>query len=74
MPTSFEYVRDIIIIVTGKTDKARDSNYGNTATTSTKASPNYNSQARDIYDENEVICHLYVILSFLIVFLYILSC
>ncbi|XP_039752542.1 protein madd-4 isoform X1 [Pararge aegeria] len=36
----------------GKVDKVRDALYGN-PTTSTKASPSYNSQARDIYDENE---------------------
>lgn len=40
--------------MTGKIDKVRDALYGNTATTSTKASPSYNSQSRDIYDENEV--------------------
>lgn len=34
-------------------DKVRDALY-NTATTSTKASPSFNSQARDVYDENEV--------------------
>ncbi|XP_026315930.1 ADAMTS-like protein 1, partial [Hyposmocoma kahamanoa] len=33
-------------------DKVRDALY-NTATTSTKASPSFNSQARDVYDENE---------------------
>ncbi|XP_059062707.1 protein madd-4 isoform X1 [Achroia grisella] len=37
----------------GKIDKVRDALFGNTATTSTKASPSFNSQARDIYDENE---------------------
>ncbi|KAL0860687.1 hypothetical protein ABMA27_010029 [Loxostege sticticalis] len=37
----------------GKIDKVRDALYGNTATTSTKAAPSFNSQARDIYDENE---------------------
>ncbi|XP_037301247.1 protein madd-4 isoform X4 [Manduca sexta] len=37
----------------GKIDKVRETLYGSTATTSTKATPNYNSQARDIYDENE---------------------
>ncbi|XP_063833977.1 ADAMTS-like protein 3 [Ostrinia nubilalis] len=37
----------------GKIDKVRDALYGNTATTSTTAAPSYNSQARDIYDENE---------------------
>ncbi|KAJ0171985.1 hypothetical protein K1T71_012748 [Dendrolimus kikuchii] len=36
----------------GKIDKVRDAIYG-TITTSTKASPSFNSQARDIYDENE---------------------
>ncbi|XP_041971374.1 protein madd-4 isoform X2 [Aricia agestis] len=34
----------------GKVDKVRDALYG---TTSTRAAPSYNSQARDIYDENE---------------------
>lgn len=38
----------------GKIEKIRENLYGNMATTSTKASPIYNSQARDIYDENEV--------------------
>ncbi|KAG7296503.1 hypothetical protein JYU34_020277 [Plutella xylostella] len=37
----------------GKIDKVRDAMYGNTATTSTKPATNYNSQGRDIYDENE---------------------
>ncbi|XP_072946588.1 protein madd-4 [Epargyreus clarus] len=37
----------------GKIDKVRDALYGNPATTSTKASPSFNNQARDIYDENE---------------------
>ncbi|XP_068624023.1 protein madd-4-like [Battus philenor] len=36
----------------GKIDKVRDALYGSTGTTSTKA-PSFNSQARDIYDENE---------------------
>ncbi|CAK1547829.1 unnamed protein product [Leptosia nina] len=36
----------------GKVDKVRDALYGS-VTSSTKASPSYNSQARDIYDENE---------------------
>ncbi|XP_045518903.1 ADAMTS-like protein 1 isoform X2 [Pieris brassicae] len=36
----------------GKVDKVRDALYGS-ASTSTKASPSFNSQARDIYDENE---------------------
>ncbi|KAM3958734.1 LOW QUALITY PROTEIN: ADAMTS-like no long nerve cord [Aphomia sociella] len=38
----------------GKIDKVRDALLG-TATTSTKASPSFNSQARDIYDENEML-------------------
>lgn len=37
----------------------RDALYGNTATTSTKAAPSFNSQARDIYDENEVSLLIY---------------
>ncbi|XP_047036539.1 ADAMTS-like protein 1 isoform X4 [Helicoverpa zea] len=37
----------------GKIDKVRDALYGNTATTSTKASPSFNSQERDMYDEHE---------------------
>ncbi|XP_075985885.1 ADAMTS-like no long nerve cord [Anticarsia gemmatalis] len=37
----------------GKMDKVRDALYGNTATTSTKASPSFNSQERDMYDEHE---------------------
>ncbi|KAH9635716.1 hypothetical protein HF086_011106 [Spodoptera exigua] len=40
----------------GKIDKVRDALYGNTATTSTKASPSFNSQERerDLYDEHEM--------------------
>lgn len=41
-------------MLTGKMDKVRDALYGNTATTSTKASPSFNSQERDMYDEHEV--------------------
>ncbi|XP_053620196.1 protein madd-4-like isoform X4 [Plodia interpunctella] len=38
----------------GKIDKVRDALYGNTATTTTKAPPSFNSQLpRDLYDENE---------------------
>nr|XP_021208563.1 protein madd-4 isoform X1 [Bombyx mori] len=36
---------------TGKTDKVRETLYSQTATT--KATPSFNPQARDIYDENE---------------------
>ncbi|XP_038218162.1 protein madd-4 isoform X2 [Zerene cesonia] len=36
----------------GKVDKVRDALYGS-GSTSTKPAPSYNSQARDIYDENE---------------------
>ncbi|KOB77866.1 ADAMTS-like protein 1, partial [Operophtera brumata] len=42
------------IAMIGKIDKVRDALYG-TVPTSTKASPSYNSQARDIYDENEML-------------------
>lgn len=41
-------------ICSGKIDKVRDAVYGNTATTSTKASPSFNSRERDMYDEHEV--------------------
>ncbi|CAB3237803.1 unnamed protein product [Arctia plantaginis] len=39
----------------GKIDKVRDAVYGNTATTSTKASPSFNSRERDMYDEHETL-------------------